>query len=139
MKRRLPTEQRANIEKSKQHSKRQARGQAEFLARLLSIPSLEALPDEERLQLLREAEEAPFQSTNSLDPVVVWPRLLHTHAIAYPLMKSLLDGNETSLRPLGECERTKLLLFPKIDRTTNAGASRMKRKKSCILRRTAPS
>jgi len=114
MKRLLPKNRRREDQSLKQSGKKRMRMQAQFLARLVSLAALYALPEEERARLITDAHRAGFRCGESVDSLL-WGIFQHTHAIASPLMRSLLVGKETSLRPLGERERTRLLLNPKTD------------------------
>ena len=98
------------------------RMQAQFLARLVSVASLDALPEEERARFLTVARRAGFTCGDSVDSLL-WVILQHTHEIASPLMRSLLDGKETSLQPLGERERRRLKLIPKTGRVMETNGS----------------
>jgi hypothetical protein len=113
MKRLLNSELRAIFKRLGEEKEKRERRQAQFLARLLSIPSLEALPDDERVRPLTEARKrSGFRSAKCAERLL-WPLLQHTHEIAYPVLHSLLDGKPTSLQPLGERERIVLVLDPK--------------------------
>jgi len=115
VKRLLPKDTRLELAQLHRGEKHRARLQAQFLARLFSVPSLVTLSKPQQAELLKEARRSGFSCTESVDQLL-WPILTHVHGIAFPLMNSLLNGQETSLQPLGERERARLLLIPKSGR-----------------------
>src|SRR5262249_11478635 len=99
MKRTLPREMRDQLHTLRRAGKKLAQRQGGLLARLVSVPSLDTIRHEDKTALLAEAKGSGFRCVEAVD-TVLWPILLHTHAVAWPLIQDLLTGEQVSLQPL---------------------------------------